>query len=166
MDFNQLWDFLSADLINGRLQGKFLPGYRTQQGRAQLAKSRAYDETVKQAKAIEAAREFAMRDQANNQALANYNAERGIPMALGPSPSPMVPPTARQPLSPPHAGMTGMRARPSFPPHAGMTGARPATPQVAPPAPQAAQRAAPQQAPQISPQDYYALLKAGIFRMG
>lgn len=172
MNFEALADLLnnilSADYQNGRLSQKFLPGYPDQQGRAQLATSRAYDRTVEQAKAQAAAREMALREQANNQALANYNAERGQPMTLGPSPSPMVPPTARQPLSPPHAGMTGTGARPSFPPHAGMTGARPpaapmaASPTARPPVAQRVSRAV----AGISPQDYFELLKRGQFRMG
>lgn len=163
MDFqalaNFLNDILSADSQNGRLSQKFLPGYRGQQGRAQLAKSRAYDETVRQAQAQAGAREMALREQANNQALANYNAERGVPMAL----SPMVPPTARpQPLFPPHAGMTG--TRPSFPPHAGMTG-RGAPTMPAPDKPQPTPQRS-RAAMGISPQDYFELLKSGALRLG
>lgn len=167
MDYNWLWDFLSADLKNGRLQGKFLPGYRTQQGRAQLAKDRAYDETVRQAQAMAAAKEMALREKANEEARSAYNAAHGVaPMALA---GPQVPNEVKSPQQRPYPGMGAPVMPPQRPyPGQGAPIRPPITQQVASPSPPQRRPAPPVAQPtqQISPQDYYALLKAGMFRMG
>lgn len=145
----------SADYENGRLSQKFLPGYPEQRGRAQLAKSRAHDETVKQAKAMEAAREFSLRELANNQALANYNAERGQPMALA-GPQPQRPyPGMGAPVRPQQRPYPGMGA-PVRPPMVPPTAAIPVMPKTKP-------RAEPKK---VSDQDYYNLIKEGLLRLG
>lgn len=161
-------DLLSADYQGGRLAQKFLPGYREQQGRAQLAKGRAYDETVRQAKEMAAAKEMALRERANDLALANYKAERGTPMALTES----VPNSVR--MAPPQRPYPGQGA-PVHPPinqsrpypGQGAPVRPPLTPDTASVSPPtrrpAPQRAAPQSA---SPQDYFELLRRGQFRLG
>lgn len=161
MDYSQLgWllKLLSADIPSGGLADTLYPERVSQRGRAQQAKDRKWDQ----------AHDAARGHYANRNALV-HNLRMPPMWQSRSTPSPWdynLPQAAQQQASP-------MYMAPPAAPYPERGTARPPVMQAAPPvqqaaAPQVQQTAAPkkQSATQISPQDYYALLQAGLFRMG
>jgi hypothetical protein len=160
-NYNWLFDLLMRS--GGEAMDALDPSRVSQRGRAQLASSRRWDQEHEAAQAHALERGYSQA-QANAQAAQPPSPQAPhIPpqvqtaMRLAPSQRPY--PGQGAPVQPMQRPYPGQGA-PIRPPMAVLqSAARPAAP-----APQAAPQARPPQ--QMSPQDYYAMLQSGMFRMG
>jgi hypothetical protein len=166
-NYNWLVDLLMRS--GGEAMDALDPSRVSQRGRAQLASNNRWNRAHEDAQKYNADKEMALRERANEEARSAYNAAQGVaPMALaGPQGQPSQAPSPQAPrASLPEIPWWGDAPQRPYPGQgAPVRPPQQAAPQQAP-RPQAPQVAAPTARPQISPQDYYAMLQSGMFRMG